>query len=360
VQTPQIRVRRLPHLTRESRPNRIRNCLSPRTSLVNIGAYTPFCAYGCSRLSWKRVPARSLLTLIANNSGKSWLRSQQQVDQVDWRPLTGVEPRRMVEARLQSHYATQWLARIARAYIPPQSDDGHTSLLWNRALDALMTQPLQAGLRFGLRIPDLVIILHDSKSTLEMICLEGHSDLEIRDWLGRSLSAQGFDARALDAPLPYQLPAYAIAKGAKYDAVRSQTQALAELAAWFANSDLLLSDLQRQMCERGFAASPVRCWPHHFDIATLTTLPNRDAAGYVGAGLSPGDEHYEGPYFYVSVYPQPSATLLPKLPSGGHWHTREFAAAVLPWDKVLRAYDQKASAIVFLHGALAAAHKILA
>jgi hypothetical protein len=45
---------------------------------------------------------------------------------------------------------------------------------------------------------------------------------------------------------------------------------------------------------------------HHFDLATLTTLParNADATGYVGVGLSPGDEYYDEPYFYVSVYPE--------------------------------------------------------
>jgi hypothetical protein len=36
-------------------------------------------------------------------------------------------------------------------------------------------------------------------------------------------------------------------------------------------------------------ASDVRCWPHHFDLATLFSFPtqNSDATGYVGAGLSP-------------------------------------------------------------------------
>src|SRR5262249_62334200 len=82
---------------------------------------------------------------------------------------------------------------------------------------------------------------------------------------------------------------------------------LAELVAWFGNAGLSLGSIQRQMIGRKLAASPVRCWPHHFDIATLTTLPARNAGatGYVGAGLSPGDEYYDEPYFYVSVYPNP-------------------------------------------------------
>lgn len=286
---------------------------------------------------------------------------RQEADRSDWWPLEGVDLRQLVGARLQAHYAIQWLARIARAYIPPQPDDGHTSLLWDRKLDAFVTQPLKTRIYLSVRIPDLVLTLHDLSSSLEIISLAGHSDLEIREWLGKELSARGFDADALDAPLPYELPAHAIAEGAKYDMAPPQEDALAQLAAWFADAELLLSELRRRMCERGLAASPVRCWPHHFDIAALTTLPARDTdvISSIGLGLSPGDVYYEGPYFYVSVSPDPNPALLPKFTGVGHWHTYEFTAAVLTWDNVLSSKEQKAVARDFLHGAVAAALKIL-
>ena len=99
--------------------------------------------------------------------------------------------------------------------------------------------------------------------------------------------------------------------------------ALVELAAWFANADYSLVRVQRQMIGRKLTASDVRCWPHHFDLATLISFPARDdcVTGYVGAGLSPGDEYYDEPYFYVSVYPKPDSAALPRLPKLGHWHT---------------------------------------
>jgi hypothetical protein len=101
------------------------------------------------------------------------------------------------------------------------------------------------------------------------------------------------------------MPAHAISQGAAYGSA-DLTDALAELAAWFGNATLLLGSI-RQMIGRKLTASAVRCWPHHFDFATLTALParNPDPTGYVGAGLSPGDEYYDEPYFYVSVYPEP-------------------------------------------------------
>jgi hypothetical protein len=286
--------------------------------------------------------------------------SQQDTGQVDWRPLKGVDLRLLVAARLQAHYAVQWLARIARAYIAPQPDDEHTNLLWEQARDAFVTQPLKTHITFGIGFPDLRLTLHEIAQPSEMICLAGRSDAEVRQWLGKNLTVRGFDARLLDSPSPYQLPAHAIANGAKYDAGRSQAHARVELAAWFSNADLLLSGLQRQMRERGLAASSVRCWPHHFDIATSIKLPTHDAdTGYLGIGLSPGDQYYEGPYFYISVHPEPDPALLPKLPSGGHWHTHEFTAAVLTWDKVAFVEEQKAASVDFLQSAVAAALKLL-
>ena len=46
----------------------------------------------------------------------------------DWQQIRAIDPLQLSAARLQAHYAVQWLARTARAFITPQPDDGHTSL----------------------------------------------------------------------------------------------------------------------------------------------------------------------------------------------------------------------------------------
>jgi hypothetical protein len=48
----------------------------------------------------------------------------------NWQPLAALEPRRLREARLFAHFAAQWLARAARTYVAPKSDDSHTNLGW--------------------------------------------------------------------------------------------------------------------------------------------------------------------------------------------------------------------------------------
>src|SRR6266851_1079657 len=154
--------------------------------------------------------------------------------------------------------------------------------------------------------------------------------------------------------------AHAISQGAAYGPA-GLSDALDELAAWFANAALLIGSIQRQMIGRKLAASPARCWPHHFDLATLTTLPapSPDATRYVGAGLSPGDEYYDEPYFYVSVYPEPDPAALPSLPTLGHWHLRDFMAAVATAHKIVAAKNQQAETDDFLRAAVDGAIKVL-
>jgi len=252
----------------------------------------------------------------------------------DWAPLRGTDRRRLSEARLQAHYAVEWLGRAARAYVPPQPDDEHTNVGWDAALGGFVTHPFRDGARLSLKMTDLTLALHGGEASVQSFSLDGRTDAQARRWLSERLGARGLDAHALDAPSPYEMPAHAVAQGAAYGPA-GLGDALAELAAWFGNAALSLGAIHRQMLGRKLAASPLRCWPHHFDLATLITLPARNATGNVGAGFSPGDAYYDEPYFYVSVYPEPDPKTLPRLPTLGHWHLRDFVPAVAPASKIV-------------------------
>lgn len=271
-----------------------------------------------------------------------------------WRQLRGVDQAALHEARLQAHYAAQWLARFARAYVAPQPDDGHTSLRWDDARDAFTTQPANNGARLSLQIASLMLAVHGGPS----LSLNGRSDAQVRQWLGGELAARDLDPAALDAPSLYEMPAHALAAGALYDTTGS-ADGLTELAAWYADANASLGLVQKRITQG--VASPVCCWPHHFDLATLTTL-KRDGEPdrYLGVGLSPGDHYYDEPYFYVSVYPKPDLTALPALPAIGHWHTHEFVAAIAPAHKIVTQKNQMAAADEFLQRAVALALDILA
>jgi hypothetical protein len=122
--------------------------------------------------------------------------------------------------------------------------------------------------------------------------------------------------------------------------------------------------LLREIAEGpGFA--PVRCWPHHFDIATLELLDGAAAdpkhARSVSLGMSPGDASYAEPYWYVNPWPRPEGRPLPALPEG-RWHTESWFGAALLGSQLagLPAKAQQLRTQAFLVAALKASRDLLA
>src|SRR5439155_8785429 len=111
--------------------------------------------------------------------------------------------------------------------------------------------------------------------------------------------------------LPYDIAAHPVAAGGRYSCA-SDRLAFVELARWFDAAADILEEVRLRLA----GTASVRCWPHHFDIATLLSLGRGDpeTAAAIGIGMSPGDAYYLQPYFYVSPWPAPPVDALPSLP----------------------------------------------
>jgi hypothetical protein len=266
-----------------------------------------------------------------------------------WQPVPRANFMFLHAARLQAHYAAQWLARTARAALPAEPDERHTSLSWDDAFGGLTTHRLADGSRLGLRLADLTLAFLDREP--QALPLDGRAEAEVGAWLGGHLAARKLAAGRLDAPLPYALPDHVLARGARYS-LDELGEALQVLATWYSNADAVLAGLQRQLAARRLKAPPVRCWPEHFDLACAVDLGRGRT---VGIGHSPGDEFCDEPYFYTSMWPEPSIPGLPLLPAMAHWHTYKFLAALAPAHKIVAAHDQGAYVRQFLDASVAAA-----
>ncbi len=263
----------------------------------------------------------------------------------NWQPLAALEPRRLREPRLFAHFAAQWLARAARAYVAPKPDDSHTNLGWDTIVGGLGTHPLPDGSRLGLRLRDLTLMIISTQGQSQSLALGGLADADVRAWLGQRVRELGLDAQKLDAPSPYTMPAFGIATGDRYAV---DGEALSLLAAWYTNANGALEETRQVLLARGLSVPVVRCWPHHFDLDSLVYFPNESPADVrtMGAGFSPGDQYYDEPYFYGSVYPAPVGH--PVLPPFAHWHTQDFTAAVATASALLAEPDQHAAAKAYL------------
>jgi hypothetical protein len=221
------------------------------------------------------------------------------------------------------------------------------------------------GARVGLKLAPLSLAILEGKDSApsRLFGLDGQREGDLRAWLGEELGHLGLDARALDTEMPYKIPIHKISAGAPYTA-HALADGLRDLAAWYSNANRSLGRLRDAMIARKFEPSPVRCWPHHFDLATLIPLDTKpgtvESARSVGAGLSPGDEHFNEPYFYVTPWPYPPPPKLPRLPEIGGWFTKKFTAAVVPAHRILAAQGRQTETEKFLEAAVEASLKALA
>ncbi len=248
---------------------------------------------------------------------------------MSWAALGAVAPGELMEARLQLHHAAQVVASAGLTLLELRADDSHPNLGWVDDLGALVGHALPgAGARAGLRVADLALVVVDERGVArDALPLDGRTLADGQAWLAATLAAAGASLpAAVLTRSPYEIPAHPVATGAAFSG--AGREALAELGRWFADGHAALVEQAGRMP----GAPEVRCWPHHFDLgalAVLATNPDGSLARSVGIGLSPGDESYAEPYWYVSPWPYPDPGALPALEAGGRWHTAGFTAAVL-------------------------------
>ena len=203
---------------------------------------------------------------------------------------------------------------------------------------------VQVSFSFG----DFALSVHKGDAIAASIPLDGMSDAEVGAWTAGALAALNVK-QPLDTPLPYEMPACALANGEAY-ALSPIQSGLHHLEILFANAAGLLNALRQSEAR----ALPVRCWPHHFDIASLIAIDAQTSedARSIGVGVSPGDDTYIAPYIYVTPWPYPEKDRLSALPAPGHWHTDGYIGAILQIPDLVDQADQRAALASFLTDSL--------
>lgn len=275
-------------------------------------------------------------------------------------PAVPLDPRRLAEARLLLHWAAQPAAAAGKRLLPHQPDYGEQSFEYWGGL--LVQGEVAAAMPFrsALRLADLSLVLVDGSPgevrILDELPLPGRTLEEAFTWI--ETEAAGRLDRPLESPFerPGEMPAHPVGTGEPFPP--ADLEALAELDRGFAASHRALSAL----AGRTSGASPVRCWPHHFDLATLITVEagaTPEEARTVGAGFSPGDGGRPLPYFYVTPWPYPAQPALPELEAGGTWNTEGWLGAVLEELRFPSSEDPGERLERFLGSAVAACRNLL-
>ena len=271
-----------------------------------------------------------------------------------WHTLHPSASRELVDSRLQLHYAAQFATALGISYLTPKRDDSHTNLGWDPKLEALGSREVRAlshPVRVAVRPRDLTILVVLNDSIGQKIPLHGSTIGQIESALRAALASTGLDGRRFTLKRHYELPAHPVAGGDPFDA--SRREMFEELTGWYANAHVLLEEFKARI-----NGAEVRCWPHHFDIATLATFgPGRSS----GAGMLPGDEMYPEPYYYVNAYPAPKAMPDESLLNGaGSWNSDGWFGAVLTGSRLEADPSTQADQIrAFLDSAFAYCESLL-
>ncbi|MGB3053162.1 MAG: hypothetical protein WBB42_19315 [Polyangiales bacterium] len=246
-----------------------------------------------------------------------------------WKTLGAVSPDGLSEARVELHWAAQLLSAPGVSLLRAAEDYLHTNLGWDFELGVLTGRQVGSeSLRAGLGFEGLELLVLEGERERSSMRLAGHTLQQSLSWLGRELAGEG---ATLVLPV-HDMPSHAVGEGGVFS--DAGALARAELEAWFSNAFRLI----RETVADEASASPVRCWPHHFDVASLITLDadaDAEEARSIGIGFSPGDGSYDQPYFYVTPWPYPETADLPALAEGAEWHMSGWTGAVLTAERLL-------------------------
>ena len=248
--------------------------------------------------------------------------------------LFAVSPDELTLARLLCHEASQWPSKAARANLTALADDSHSALQWSAEHSAVVSQALDpsGAAQLGFSFADRALVWITNAGVGARLELAGQSNADIGDWVDATLADAGL-AAATNAAVPYVL------EPVDFGALDGAAQAIAVLGAWYREADAALESVVARFNDVAVNDVAVRCWPHHFDIATLFALEAGDpeTARSIGVGLSPGDGIYAQPYLYCTPWPVP--TELGAAPGKTTWHTEGFTSLVCPADRVGPADD---------------------
>ncbi|MFY0600716.1 MAG: hypothetical protein JXR03_13670 [Cyclobacteriaceae bacterium] len=269
----------------------------------------------------------------------------------NWKNINGIDLETLKSNRKSLHQAVQIVSTLPRNVLPHDPTDATASLVWNTKTNGLESIPVPnpkgIDIRAGLAFHSFSLYISENGDIISSFALEGKSIIEGFGWLKKELAKADIPTEKLNLDLPYEIEKYDYSKVLSVD-----YSSLKEYAFLYDNTLHVLTSL----VEKYENAFDIRCWPHHFDLATLipVELDEKDEiVKSIGIGLSPGDEGVEEPYVYVNVWPNVDFAVLSQnqLPAG-HWNAEGWSGAVLTYTELLKATDQQESFSGFIDQSL--------
>src|SRR5260221_1657183 len=203
----------------------------------------------------------------------------------DWSKMGRMPPAALVEARNLAHHAAQWPAKAARANLSAVTDDSHFAFTWDASHAALVSRVLPAkagGVRVGIRMARLELIVTSGDSVLDAFQFDGRTDAAAGAWIDSKLQALGLRP-AGSVKLPYALPDHPT--GGRPHELGMLGRELGELSRWFGGPAEALEEFAAKLAGLPARPRPPVCWPPPFALgAPVGVRPGAGRGGGPGGG----------------------------------------------------------------------------
>jgi hypothetical protein len=216
---------------------------------------------------------------------------------------------------------------FGRSYSPHSSGDAYGNLGWLSGQDALVSHPVWSGeWCLGLSFADLELFLAESNKVVASFKLQEQSFASGIEWVNQIAQSKG--RNNLLVQLPYQVPGF--------DPLHKFNSADFQLTRHFADLFHNTQQVLQHLSQIYEPTEPIRCWPHHFDLATRLILQahkDPELETSIGFGFSPGDEAINELYFYVNCwpYPQLDSGSTPDIGAHGQWNLEGWIGTTLKY-----------------------------
>ncbi len=267
-----------------------------------------------------------------------------------WKTISSFDLEEWIVVREQLHQATQSIAAVGRHFLKHSEEDENAVLSWRAGDQSLVGKTVAAPsgeVLVGINFEQLRLLVEGQGQNIATQEITGSTFAQLMMWLEGQLGQLGLPIEKFSANLPYEIPAYPTQKGESFSIKPSDT--LTQFGRLYYNTFITLENLRSNFSDVG----EVTVWPHHFDQAISVKLKNSgtpDTSTYLGLGMSPGDEHYNEPYFYVNSWPYAEESKLKDLPHG-HWHSENWVGAVLRVSELWSMSSQNLAVEDFFKGA---------
>ncbi len=229
-----------------------------------------------------------------------------------------------IKTRRRIHSIAKVIGKFRETLVKPIAKNDN---LWMSVVEqGFCTPPMNDinELEIGCNIEKLIVEIADSRNKYKSIEISGKTasvlSVVLVNVLGNEFGVNAdIDSVAFDDSKVIEI----------------EPQAAKDFSTQFTNYAKLLSGFHKTISAG--VKTQACLWPHHFDNA-FKWFSGRvigEDEEVVGVGVSNGDETYELPYVYMTLYPPLRKTNTLEIAEGATLHDHEWTGLILPYESVM-------------------------